>query len=168
MCVVVKPPEDFKPYLAMPSVFLAGSIEMGEAEDWQKVVENALEDSDCAVFNPRRTDWDSSWKQEKDFPPFRGQVEWELGALEACDVIAMHLDMDTKAPVSLLELGLHARSGKMVVSCPDGYWRKGNVDIVCERYGVPVFEDFQEFLAEVVRMVSLKSVVAARKARRSR
>jgi hypothetical protein len=76
--------------------------------------------------------------------------------------------MDSQAPVSLLELGLHVAGGKMVVSCPDGYWRKGNVDIVCERFGVPVYEDFQEFLDEVVRRMSLKAVVAARKARRTR
>jgi hypothetical protein len=166
MCVKVYPPEDFRSYLTMPSVFLAGSIDMGQAADWQSKIEEALESVDCTVLNPRRKGWDSSWKQEADFPPFREQVEWELDAMESADLIAMHLDMDSKAPVSLLELGLHAHDGKMVVSCPDGYWRKGNVDIVCERAGVPVYEDFQEFVDEIVKRMSLRAVMAARKARR--
>lgn len=37
---------------------------------------------------------------------------------------------------TLLEMGLHAKSGKLIVLCPDGYFRKGNVDVVCMRYSV--------------------------------
>lgn len=51
-------------------IFLAGSIEMGSAELWQDVVKDALADTDCVLLNPRRDDWDSSWKQEKDDPQF--------------------------------------------------------------------------------------------------
>ena len=48
------------------SVFLAGSIEMGKAEDWQSETIKALSDlENIEVFNPRRDDWDSSWKQEE-------------------------------------------------------------------------------------------------------
>ena len=28
--------------------------------------------------------------------------------------------------------------------CPEGFWRKGNVDIVCERFGIPCVEDFEQ------------------------
>ena len=35
-----------------------------------------------------------------------------------------------RAPITLLELGLFARSGKLIVCCPDGYWRKGNIEVV--------------------------------------
>ena len=48
----------------------------------------------------------------------------------------MYFDPETKSPITLLELGLYARSGKLVVCCPHGFWRRGNVDIVCDRYGV--------------------------------
>jgi len=48
----------------------------------------------------------------------------------------MHFSPETKSPISLLELGLYANSDKLIVSCPAGYWRKGNVDIICERYGI--------------------------------
>ena len=48
----------------------------------------------------------------------------------------MYFDPNTKSPISLLELGLFAKSGKLIVYCPEGFWRKGNVDVVCKRYEV--------------------------------
>ena len=53
----------------------------------------------------------------------------------------MYFDPKTKSPISLLELGLFAKSGKLVVCCPDGFWKKGNVDIVCQRYKVLKIKD---------------------------
>lgn len=47
----------------------------------------------------------------------------------------------TKASVTPSELGLFAASGKRVVACPEGYCLRGNVDIVCERYGLPQVAD---------------------------
>lgn len=118
------------------SIFLAGSIEMGVAENWQQKVERLLAGQPGTIFNPRRDDWDSSWVQSIHNRQFREQVEWELNALEQADRIAMYFDPCTASPISLLELGLFARSGKMVVCCPEPFYRKGNVDIVCHRYGV--------------------------------
>ena len=45
------------------SVFLAGSIEMGKAEDWQARVGNLFLEQNYNVFNPKREDWDASWIQ---------------------------------------------------------------------------------------------------------
>ena len=42
---------------ARPKVFLAGSIEMGRAGDWQQDVQDALADLDVVLLNPRRADW---------------------------------------------------------------------------------------------------------------
>ena len=117
-------------------IFLAGSIEMGKAADWQAEVVAALRDLDVEILNPRRSDWDRAWKPDLSDPHFKQQVEWELDALEAADVIVMFLAPDTQSPISLLELGLHARSGKLIVFCPPGFWRKGNVDAVTACYGV--------------------------------
>jgi hypothetical protein len=41
----------------------------------------------------------------------------------------MYLAPGTQSPVSLLELGLCARSGKLKVGCPEGFWRRGNVKV---------------------------------------
>lgn len=110
---------------------------MGHAANWQSTVEAAFQHHDVTIFNPRRDDWDSSWAQEMTNPPFRAQVEWELAAQEQADLIVMYFDPATKAPITLLELGLFARSGRLIVCCPVGYWRKGNVDVVCARYAIP-------------------------------
>lgn len=118
------------------SIFLAGSIEMGSADNWQTKLVTALKDLDILILNPRRDDWDSSWKQTIDNNQFKEQVEWELAALERAELIVMYFDPNTKSPISLLELGLFARSGKLLVCCPEGFWRKGNVDIVCKKYGI--------------------------------
>ena len=154
MARVLKAPTPLPAVLARPAVFLAGSIEMGAAEDWQTELTRALDDLDVLVLNPRRDDWDSTWRQSIDDPQFRGQVEWELEAQERAAVIALYFAPPTKAPVTLLELGLFARSGKLVVCCPDGFWRKGNVDVVCRRYGVPTVPTPADLAAEVRRRLA--------------
>ncbi|WP_405205751.1 nucleoside 2-deoxyribosyltransferase domain-containing protein [Aquimarina sp. LLG6339-5] len=131
------------------SVFLAGSIEVGVAERWQDKVINELSEDKVTLLNPRRASWDASWKQTIDNPVFKEQVNWELEALEKSDMILMYFDKNTKSPITLLELGLFARSGKLTVCCPEGFWRKGNVDIVCERYEVKQVESLQELINEV-------------------
>ena len=123
-----------------PMLFLAGSVT--DAFPWRMKLAGMLEHQPGVILDPERTDWDSSWKERIDDPQFREQVEWELDAQERADVIFMYFDPATKAPISLLELGLSARSGKMLVCCPEGFWRKGNVDIVCKRYGIPQIQSF--------------------------
>lgn len=133
------------------SVFLAGSIELGLAENWQLVIGKWFLSMGWNVFNPRRTDWDSSWIQSYENPQFNQQVSWELNALDKSDVILMYLDPNTKSPISLLELGLHATSKKLYVVCPDGFWRKGNVEMVCSTYDIPLFntlDDFKNYLVK--------------------
>lgn len=143
--MIIRSPE---PILNRPydnSVFLAGSIEMGKAEHWQARATQLLYNRGWTVFDPRREDWDSSWVQSKDNPDFRYQVEWELRALDAANVILFYFQPGTMSPISLLELGLHAKRDSLVmVVCPDGFWRKGNVDIVCEKYDIPMFGTVDE------------------------
>jgi hypothetical protein len=108
MARILKPPTPILVAKEERSVFLAGSIEMGRAENWQATVEQALADLPVAILNPRRDDWDSSWKQDIANSQFRGQVEWELDAQERASLIVMHFAPDTQAPITLLELGLFA------------------------------------------------------------
>jgi hypothetical protein len=51
-----KPPSDSKSI----KIFLAGSIEQGVAEDWQKQVTAALNGLNYCLYNPRRPDWNAS------------------------------------------------------------------------------------------------------------
>ena len=131
------------------TIFLAGSIEMGSAKDWQSELVTALAGRNITVLNPRREQWDSSWRQSIDEPKFREQVEWELDGLERADIVAMWFAPDTVAPITLLELGLTARADKLVVGCPDGFWRKGNIEVVCSRFGIPLTTSWSAFVAIV-------------------
>lgn len=127
-----------------PLVFLAGSIEMGKAIDWQTEIINAHEGDPVTFLNPRRSDWDSSWEQSIDNPQFKEQVTWELDGLERADFIFLYFDPNTMSPISLLELGLyHGKGRRMLVYCPKEFWRKGNVDIVCERHNILLFDDIE-------------------------
>ena len=134
----------------LPRIFLAGSIEMGVAENWQTRVTKDLADYDVVLLNPRRDDWDSSWKQSIDDPQFNKQVSWELNGLETASFIIFYFDPSTKSPITLMELGLEASShGHLVVCCPEGFWRKGNVEMVCDRYAIPLYDNYDAMITHV-------------------
>ncbi|MCB9101700.1 MAG: nucleoside 2-deoxyribosyltransferase domain-containing protein [Anaerolineales bacterium] len=154
MATVIKPPTPLPQNPGQKSIFLAGSIEMDTAEKWQDRFEHAFRTNDVLLFNPRRDDWDVNWTQSAHNKFFREQVEWELAAQEQADIIAMYFDPQTKSPITLLELGLFARSQKLVVCCPAGYWRKGNVDVVCERYRVDQVSTFLGLVERVKYSIS--------------
>ena len=124
---VIKAPNKFNPNPR--TIFLGGSIEMGKAENWQERLVKEFTNTDLTFLNPRRDDWDSSWTQSIDNPQFYEQVTWEQEALHFSDIIIIYFDPATMSPISLLELGLFASSGKLIVCCPEGFWRKGNVEL---------------------------------------
>lgn len=126
---------------------------MGKAVDWQTELTNSLSGHDITILNPRRDDWDSSWEQTIKNEQFKTQVRWELTALEQANVVAMYFDPTTKSPISLLELGLFAKTGKLIVCCPEGFWRKGNVDIVCEMYGITQVKNLNEMKYRIIERI---------------
>lgn len=134
------------------SIFLAGSIEMDKAEKWQEALTQKLtkEFDKLIIFNPRRDVWDASWKQEIENKKFYEQVDWEHQHIIDADFLFVYFQKDTKSPISLLELGLAAAvEKKTVVVCPEGFWRKGNVDYICQKYNIPCLEaidDLPEWL----------------------
>lgn len=153
---VIKPNSKFQNVEHNCSVFLAGSIEMGAAEDWQKRIEKHFHEVNVTFYNPRRDDWDSSWTQEQSNPQFNKQVNWEMNKLERADIIFMYFSPETKSPISLLELGLHAHENNIIVCCPKGFWRKGNVDIVCTHYNIPLFENLNDAIGALTTKINQK------------
>ena len=126
-------------------LFLAGSIDMGSAVDWQTKVTEALSNLPVDIMNPRREDWDSSWEQSITNHKFVEQVVWELNHLRIADVMCFYFDPNGPAPITLLELGLFI-DGDIIVCCPEGYFRKGNVDIVCGHYGIPQVDTLEDMI----------------------
>ncbi|KAF2630872.1 hypothetical protein BU25DRAFT_408145 [Macroventuria anomochaeta] len=140
------------------SVFLAGSIEMGKAVQWQKHMATFLSTLPITVNNPRRGHWDPTATQEAKNEAFKHQVEWELSALEKADVICFFFDATTISPVTMMELGLWAKSKKVVVCCDKRFWRAGNIHIVCDRYGVPFVERFEDLVPAIKNMLEEKGM----------
>jgi hypothetical protein len=141
-----------KPVYRKNSVFLAGSIEMGAAVQWQNEMATALEDLPVDVYSPRIGDWKPADGQDARNKALRDQIEWELSGMQHASVICFFFDHDTLSPVTLLELGLWAEKGKVVVCCNKKFWKSGNVSYVCEKNGVPIVETF----AELVPLVRAK------------
>lgn len=96
------------------------------------------------------------WREDANFAPYREQVEWELEKLDKADVVVIYFHPATQASISLLEFGLCARvPGKAIVSRPEGYWKRGNVQIVCKKYGIEMVDDDDRLRKAVVKRLSL-------------
>lgn len=137
-----KPPMPFHNYIIGKTViFLGGSIEMNKAEKWQsQVISHFNKKKNVCFLNPRRDNWDNTWKQDPTAnTPFTEQVTWEMDAQDSADIIVYYFDPNTISPITLLELGTYGtekswNSPRVIVCCPDGYFRKGNVVLFCKRY----------------------------------
>lgn len=128
---------------------------MGKAELWQDRVAKSLEGHCDFIFNPRRDDWDSSWIQSIHNKQFNEQVNWEMDHLELADVVFFYFDPNTQSPITLLELGLTADTYQnIIVVCPAGYWRKGNVEIVCSRYEIPLFNCIEDGICAMIEILN--------------
>ena len=148
MARIIKPPVSYAG-MNKPTIFLAGTIDNGTSPDWQKMVEQALFDLDILILNPRRDEWDATWEQSIHNPQFKEQVTWELDGLERADVILMYFAPGSKSPITLLELGLFAHMQKLFICCPVGFWRRGNVEVVADRYDLSLFEELDALLVAV-------------------
>ncbi|RJP74330.1 MAG: hypothetical protein C4539_00350 [Ignavibacteriales bacterium] len=146
---IIKAPDSIPANDKRIKIFLGGSIDMGKAENWQAKLEKDLSPFNVIILNPRREDWNKDWQPVSTDKHFREQVEWELTALESADIIIMYFAPDSQSPISLLEFGMYAKTNKLMVICPEGFWRKGNVDIVSDRYKIKTFETFDELIKEI-------------------
>lgn len=152
---VYYPPQYVDPtyHKQLLSVFLAGSIEMWIAPDRQQNLIDKFAGQNIVFFNPRRLAWDATWDQDISNNEFRTQVERELDHLEQADLVVMYLDPTTKAPISLLELWLSASSKHIIVCCPEWYYKKWNVDIVCQKYNIEQVATLEELIQKIRTMI---------------
>ena len=108
------------------SIFLAGTIEMGNSPDWQAKAIRRLRDLDISIYNPRRV-------VAPDEALIADQINWELNSITKCHFIFMHLAADTISPISLYELGLlqgnPMSTKQIVVACDPKYTRAQNVKV---------------------------------------
>ena len=147
-CTIVLHPHESLPENTdgMTTIFLAGTIDMGNSTDWQAETAEYFSNQPgrYLLFNPRQEHWDANREGVMDY-----QVNWELEHLEKADIIIMNFLADSRSPITLLEMGLFARSGKLLVCCPKKFYRYDNVRITCKRYDIPLYEDFPALLEAV-------------------
>ena len=65
------------------------------------------------------------------------------------NTICSSLAKDSKSPITLLELGLH-KDDNIIVCCPEGFYRKGNVDIVCKKYNIKTCKTLNELVIQII------------------
>ena len=156
--VILAPSEE--PPQGAKSVFLAGSTTKVDTVDWRVALSSLLSEMNITIYNPHRADWDNTWREDVNFPPYRQQVEWELDKQEKADMVVVYFHPATQAPISLLELGLCARKrGKAIVYCPEGYWKRGNVQMVCQKFDIEMVESVQGLRDAITKRLSTDSVL---------
>ncbi len=140
------------------SIFLGGSIEMGKASNWQREIEINLKEYKINILNPRNDTWDSTIKCSSSDPKFKDQVIWELTGIEKSDLIIFYFDPTTTSPITLMELGLCAalKPQQTIVCCPEGYFRKGNVDILCEKFKMLQVKNLDDLTLKIIQKIIIK------------
>ena len=134
-------------------IFLAGTIDNGESDDWQYDVflhlaifteminENSVNSfKQFTVFSPRRKNWKEDATQED----IEEQIKWEQEKLDEADLIVMVFQDNSKSPISLLELGLYGPQGKLICFCTPNFYRYTNVKLTCEKWGIPLIEQLSD------------------------
>ncbi|KJK79339.1 hypothetical protein H634G_04930 [Metarhizium anisopliae BRIP 53293] len=132
---IIRAPSE-EPVTGIKSVFLAGTTAAVENNgDWRENLSALLSNYPVTIFNPNRPDWDSTWREDINFGPYREKVLWELDKKVAADLVVVYLHPATLAPISLLEFGLSAQvAGKVIAIAPEGYSKRANVQIVCQKF----------------------------------
>ncbi|KAH7129931.1 hypothetical protein B0J13DRAFT_563553 [Dactylonectria estremocensis] len=132
------------------SIFLAGTTSATGEPDWRDELSKSLADQPVTIFNPKRDDWDSTWREDFSDKRWADQIQWELDMQDAASVIVVLFHRATAAPVSLAEMGMASRTGKLVACALDGYYKRGYVEAVCRKYKAP-FVSTEDELRRVVK-----------------
>lgn len=154
--IEIKAPRKVKIHSDDVQLFIAGSIEMGSAENWQtRLTDDLRHVQQLTIWNPRRDDWDSSWVQDPTpGTQFHEQVTWELKHLQQADIVAFYFDSQTKSPITLMELGLAVGQKKRaIVKCDPEFYRYGNVAITAGLTAAPIYHDYDGFRDAVLQMI---------------
>ena len=146
---IIIAPSEIKVNKYKTKVFLGGTIDSGNSEDWQKVIcKEFINNNEYIILNPRRDNWPDDGSEE-----VIRQIKWEHKRMDEADIIVMNLLPDSKSPISLMEIGMYNESGKLLVFCTDKFYRFDNVKIVCEKYKIELFEtnDNKEIVEQILK-----------------
>ncbi|WP_075342718.1 nucleoside 2-deoxyribosyltransferase domain-containing protein [Tenacibaculum agarivorans] len=119
--------------------FLAGSIDYTTAKPWRfSIIQKNTRK--IHFLDPTNTKHDQLTDKA-----MKNHILWELNALEFADKIILNLLPEATSPISLVELGLYAKSEKLIVICPDSFYKSRYVHVLCEKYDVPLYKNLINF-----------------------
>lgn len=145
-----------EPINGIKSVFLAGTTTAVGNVDWREKLSASLSEHPITIFNPNRPDWDSTWREDITFDPYREQVLWELDKQVKADLVVVYFHPATVAPISLLEFGLSAQvPGKVIAIAPEGYSKRSNVQIVCHKFGIEFLDNIDNLHDIIIKKLAL-------------
>jgi hypothetical protein len=143
--VIYPDSDDQSAHFDETSIFLAGSIEMGAADEWQQDavirISEALPNEDLVFYNPRRAEFNESFIEE--------QIVWEQTRLHASDYVFMVFDPKTKSPISLLEFGEFVGSDKLITVCDSSFYRFDNLVLTARYNGQEIYPDIDAGIREL-------------------
>ena len=158
---IVITPESKTDALLYPSrkrVFLAGTIDMGNSENWQAEAIKTLADEHICILNPRRV------ISPENADEINFQINWELDQLEKADFVFMYFLPGSFSPITLLELGfLLGRPCQLVVVCNSSYSRHMNVENTIKKFkdwhpdsnNTKLLDNFSDGIEELKKLLLL-------------
>jgi len=134
-------------------LFLAGSIDLELPGNWRKSVTSALEDY-FNFFDPTTLKYNSMKDAE-----WEEHIKWELEAMKSSDLVLINFLENSASPISLVELGLNTMNNKLIVVCPDNFYKRKYIQVLCEYYSTPIFSALNTALAYIVEKFDLSEIV---------
>jgi len=119
------------------SIFLAGSMDHKQEGSWRDEI--SAEFGMYSIFDPTNNNHDHLNTKE-----MKRHINWELNALQLSDIILLNFLPDALSPISLVELGMYVRSNKLIVICPQEFYKSNYVHTLCEKYNTPIFNNITE------------------------
>ncbi|TYA78616.1 nucleoside 2-deoxyribosyltransferase domain-containing protein [Seonamhaeicola marinus] len=124
----IKAKETHKDY-----VFLAGSIDLNLDGNWREQVINLIGDK-VHFIDPTISGHDAMNDLQME-----SHINWELDMLDLADKVFLNFLEESKSPISLVELGMYTRTSKLIVVCPNAFYKSRYIKTLCKKYKIPLF-----------------------------
>jgi hypothetical protein len=100
--------------------------------------------------------WDPTWEQSITNPHFAEQVNWELDQIDRSDIVFFYFQGGTMSPISLMELGIVMGENRnnVIVVCEPGFWRRGNIEVLCKRSQHRVYRHLEDGIAQLYDIIA--------------
>jgi hypothetical protein len=152
--IEIKPPQEIPLAFNCTPIFLGGTIDMGNSYDWQTEFADSFSSypDSVVILNPRRNDWDSSWKQDPTpGTKFYEQVMWERKAQHPQVAVykVYNFEPNSASPITLMEVAEFGEARNTFVRCSPDFYRYGNVAIFCREHGIPIFNDIRTIISRI-------------------